>query len=123
MDNCVFCKIVRGEIPCYKIWEDDYYLAFLSIEPTVQGLTLVIPKTHQPSYFVNVNDNVLIELMKGAKIVSKILDVKLEGVIRTKLVFEGLEIDHLHAKLYPMYKKGFGRNKATPESLQNTLTS
>lgn len=46
MNNCVFCKIVKGEIPCDKIYEDEDFLAFLSIEPLADGHTLVIPKKH-----------------------------------------------------------------------------
>lgn len=48
-ENCIFCKIVKGEIPCYKIYEDDKTLAFLDISKDVEGHTLVIPKKHQSS--------------------------------------------------------------------------
>lgn len=51
MDNCIFCKIVKGEIPSYKIAEDDNFLAFLDISQIVQGHTLVIPKAHYPLIF------------------------------------------------------------------------
>jgi histidine triad (HIT) family protein len=44
--NCVFCKIVAGQIPCFRVYEDDVVLAFLDIGPIVQGHTLVIPKAH-----------------------------------------------------------------------------
>lgn len=46
MSDCIFCKIVAGELPCYKIYENDNYLAFLDIFPTTEGHTLVIPKVH-----------------------------------------------------------------------------
>ena len=46
MDDCVFCKIVKGEIPCHKIYEDDNFLAFLDINPINFGHTLLIPKVH-----------------------------------------------------------------------------
>jgi histidine triad (HIT) family protein len=46
MDDCIFCKIVKGEIPCHKIYEDDSFLAFLDINPTSIGHTLLIPKIH-----------------------------------------------------------------------------
>ena len=46
MEDCIFCKIVRGEIPCYKVYEDDEVLAFLDISQTTKGHTLVIPKEH-----------------------------------------------------------------------------
>lgn len=44
--GCIFCKIVRGEVPCYKVYEDEHNLAFLDIEPIARGHTLVIPKQH-----------------------------------------------------------------------------
>ena len=46
MDNCLFCKIIKGEIPCYKIYEDEYTLAFLDIAKDIDGHTLVVPKKH-----------------------------------------------------------------------------
>ena len=46
MDNCIFCKIVKGESPCYKVYEDEFTLAFLDISKDVYGHTLVIPKKH-----------------------------------------------------------------------------
>jgi len=46
MDNCIFCKIVKGDIPCYKIYENDKFLAFLDISEFTPGHTLVIPKKH-----------------------------------------------------------------------------
>jgi len=106
MEDCVFCKIANGEIPCHKIWESDTHLAFLDIKPAVEGMTLVIPKKHHTSYFVELEDEVLLELIKAAKEVAKLLDAKLENVLRTKLVLEGLDVDHTHVKLYPMYIRG-----------------
>jgi len=46
MKDCIFCKIIKGEIPCYKVYEDDDYLAFLDISPLNEGHSLVIPKKH-----------------------------------------------------------------------------
>ena len=46
MENCIFCKIIKGEIPCYKVYEDENFLSFLDIRPTNKGHTLVIPKKH-----------------------------------------------------------------------------
>ena len=46
MENCLFCKIIKGEIPCYKIFEDEYTIAFLDISKDIDGHTLVIPKKH-----------------------------------------------------------------------------
>jgi diadenosine tetraphosphate (Ap4A) HIT family hydrolase len=103
MDNCIFCKIVRGEAPAHKVWEDEKHLAFLSIFPNTQGVTVVIPKVHYPSYAFELPDAVLVDLMLATKKVAKILDAKLEDVGRSAMVFEGFGVDHVHAKLFPMH--------------------
>lgn len=103
MDDCIFCKIVKGEIPCYKIWEDEKHLAFLSIFPNTPGATVVIPKEHHDSYFANVSDDVLTELTKATKIVAKKIDKNFDDVGRTGFVFEGFGINHLHVKLFPLH--------------------
>ncbi len=103
MEECIFCKIVRGEVPHFKIWEDEKYLAFLSIFPNTLGFSVVIPKKHYESYAFNNSDDVISGLVIAAKKVGKLLDLKLENVGRTGLVFEGFGVDHLHAKLFPMH--------------------
>ncbi len=103
MTDCIFCKIVQGEIPCYKIWEDEEHLAFLTPFPNTEGFSVVIPKEHHPSYAFDTDDAVLAKLVLAAKKVGKLLDIKLEDVGRTGLIFEGFGVDHLHAKLFPMH--------------------
>ena len=102
-EETIFHKIVRGEIPCHKVWEDEKFLAFLSIFPNTEGVTVVIPKTYQPSYFAEASDDALAELVLAAKKVAKLLDAKLDDVGRTALVFEGFGVNYLHAKLFPMH--------------------
>lgn len=106
MEECIFCKIVKGEAPCHKIWEDEKHLAFLSIFPNTEGFSVVIPKEHYPSYAFEVPEEVLIDLVLATKKVAKILDLKFEDVGRTGLMFEGFGVDHLHAKLFPMHGTG-----------------
>ncbi|MBY0473365.1 HIT family protein [Patescibacteria group bacterium] len=101
--DCIFCKIVAGEELSHKVWEDEKFLAFLSIFPNTQGTTVVIPKEHFPSYAFDLPDTVLTELMLATKKVAKLLDSKLEDVGRTAMVFEGFGVDHTHAKLFPMH--------------------
>lgn len=101
--DCIFCKIVRGESPCHKIWEDENYLAFLSIFPNTDGFSVVIPKKHYSSYAFDLPDDVLAGLVIATKKVAKLLDSKLEGVGRTGMIFEGFGVDHVHAKLFPMH--------------------
>ena len=102
-NDCIFCKIAKGQAPCHKIWEDDKHLAFLSIFPNTEGFTVVITKDHQPSYAFEADDNVLKNLIIAAKKVGLLLDKKLEDVGRTGMIFEGFGVDHLHAKLFPMH--------------------
>lgn len=102
MDDCVFCKIVKREIPCAKIWENDEFLAFLDIRPAMRGMTLVIPKSHYGSYFFDQDKELLIKLLEASKIVAKRLE-KAFGISRVALVAEGAGVNHLHIKLYPMH--------------------
>ncbi|MCD6476702.1 MAG: HIT domain-containing protein, partial [Candidatus Aenigmarchaeota archaeon] len=57
--DCIFCKIIKGEIPCYKIYEDDNVISFLDINPVTKGHLLVIPKKHI-TRFKDLNDNTCI---------------------------------------------------------------
>ncbi|MEK6910968.1 MAG: HIT domain-containing protein [Nanoarchaeota archaeon] len=102
-DKCIFCEIVAGKIPSFKIWEDDKHLAFLSIFPNTEGFSVVIPKKHYSSYFGDLEDNVLKDLIIASKKVAKLIDNKLEDVGRTGLIFEGFGVDHIHVKLFPMH--------------------
>ena len=103
MEDCIFCKIVKGEIPCHKIWEDKKHLAFLSIFPNTEGFSVVAIKEHLPSYVFDLDDERLAELIVAAKTVGKLIDAKIEDVGRTGLICEGFGVDHAHAKLFPMH--------------------
>lgn len=103
MEQCIFCKIVSGEAPCLKIWEDEKHLAFLSIFPNTEGFSVVITKEHYPSYAFDVPENILTGLTLAAKSVGKLLDAAFNDVGRTGMIFEGFGVDHLHAKLFPMH--------------------
>ena len=101
--ECIFCQIIAGESPSYTIWEDEKHIAFLSIFPNTEGVTVVIPKKHYTSYLFDLDDSVITELVLAAKQVGKLLDAKLEDVGRTGMIFEGFGVDHIHAKLFPMH--------------------
>ena len=103
MRDCIFCKIIAGESPCHRIWEDEDHMAFLSIYPNTEAFTVVITKEHYTSYAFDLPDNVLSKLILASKRVGKILDSKLDGVGRTGLILEGFGVDHIHAKLFPMH--------------------
>jgi len=108
MKDCIFCKIVKGEIDAAKIWEDNEFLAFLDANPNTKGMTLIIPKKHYDSYAFDMPNKKYQKLLLAAKKVAKLLDKKLK-VKRTAMVMEGLGINHVHIKLYPLYgiKKKF----------------
>jgi histidine triad (HIT) family protein len=80
MENCIFCKIVKGELPSHKIWEDEEHLAFLTIFPNTEGFSVVIPKKHYGSYAFDTPDDVLAKLVLAAKKVGKLIDSKLDDV-------------------------------------------
>lgn len=103
MSDCIFCKIVKGEAPCHKIWEDDKHMAFLSPFPNTEGFSVVITKDHHPSYIFDLPDDIINELILASKNVAKLIDSKLEDVGRTGMIFEGFGVDHIHAKLFPMH--------------------
>ena len=100
----LFDKIVAGEIPSWKIWEDDHYLAFLTPFPNTPGFTVVIPKKNPGEYIFEVADSEIVGLMKASKKVAKLLEEALK-VKRVALVFEGTGVPHLHAKLIPLHGK------------------
>jgi len=103
MSDCIFCKIVSGEVPAHKIWEDQKHLAFLTIFPNTEGFSVVITKEHYPSYVFDLPQEVRTGLVEAAQKVAKLLDQKLPDVGRTGMIFEGFGVDHIHAKLFPMH--------------------
>jgi len=107
MENCIFCKIAKEEIPSVKIWEDDKHLAILDINPNTEGMTLVLTKEHYDSDITNMPDKNYKELMIASKKVATILKKKLK-VQRVGIVIEGLGVNHTHVKLYPLYNLGEG---------------
>ena len=99
--DCIFCKIGSGEIPSAKVWEDKNHLAILDINPNTDGMTLVLTKEHFGSDATDMPDKPYQELMIAAKRVAKLLEKKLK-VKRVAIVMEGLGVNHVHIKLYPI---------------------
>jgi len=102
MADCIFCKIVDGEIPSVKVWEDSEFIAILDIKPKTKGMVVVMPKKHFES---NIFDMPRVEyknFMLATKKVAKYMEKGLR-VDRVAMVMEGLDIDHAHIKLYPIY--------------------
>ena len=96
----IFTKIVQGEIPSYKIAEDDNYYAFLDIFPLAKGHTLVIPKK-ETDYLFDLDDETLAGLNVFAKRVAKAIDKTIECK-RVGVVVLGLEVPHAHIHLIPL---------------------
>lgn len=103
LNDCLFCKIVQGESPCHKIWEDNKHLAFLSIFPNTEGFSVLVTKIHYESYFAVLPRRVVNGIVLAAQKVCRLLDDSFEDVARTGFVFEGYGINHLHAKLIPLH--------------------
>lgn len=96
----IFTKIVQGEIPCYRIAEDDYFLAFLDVNPLVKGHTLVITKKEQ-DYLFDIEDEVYLNLQLFAKKVAVQLKAKIQCK-RIGVAVIGLEVPHAHIHLIPL---------------------
>lgn len=97
--ECIFCKIAKGKIPSNKIYEDEKTLAFLDINPAMEGQTLVIPKIHTSSYLAEVDEAILGNIIIAAKKVMQKIDNALNS--RSVIIIEGFDINHFHLKIYP----------------------
>ena len=96
----IFSKIAAGEIPSYKVAEDDNYYAFLDINPLTKGHTLVIPKMEE-DYIFDLDDQTLAGLTLFAKKVAHKIKEQ-TGCIKVAMVVLGLEVAHAHIHLIPM---------------------
>ncbi len=103
----IFTRIINGEIPSYKVAEDDRFYAFLDINPMTKGHTLVIPKLAEPEsdYIFDLDDQLLADMIVFAKQVAvgmkKAIDCKRIGV-----AVLGMEVPHVHIHLIPLQKEG-----------------
>ena len=100
----IFSRIVKGEIPCYKIAEDERFFAFLDINPVMKGHTLVIPK-REDDYIFNLEDDEIGAMMVFAKKVAKAIE-KAVPCKRIGVAVIGLEVPHAHIHLIPITKEG-----------------
>lgn len=103
VSDCLFCKMLKGEVPFNKVYEDDKHLAFLTIFPNTPGATVVISKEHHGSSAFEQSDEVLKGIIVATKNTANILTNYYKDVGRCGMVFEGFEVDHLHAKLFPLH--------------------
>ena len=120
MEDCIFCKIAKGDVPSNKIYENENFFVMLDAFPPAKGQTLIIPKKHIAPYFFDVGDKLYTEALLLAKKIAKAIDKALKPV-KTGLLIEGLEVDHIHIKLQPLTKEGFKLKPLDPKSSDEEL--
>jgi histidine triad (HIT) family protein len=99
MTDCVFCKIVAGELPCYKVYENGNFLGFLDIHPLTLGNSLLIPKDHHRWVFDVPNFGEYFDIAKKISLVSQ-TTLKAESV---SLLTLGYDVPHAHIRIIPRY--------------------
>lgn len=117
----IFTRIINGEIPCYKVAEDDRYFAFLDINPLTKGHTLVVPK-QETDYIFDLDDKMLGDMMIFAKKIARKIKEKIDCK-RVAVVVLGMEVPHAHIHLIPINSEqevDFHREKLklTPDEFQ-----
>lgn len=108
MDS-IFTKIIKGVIPCYKIDENEQFIAFLDINPLAKGHTLIVPKK-QVDKIWDIQDPLYIDMWHYVKNIAH----KIEKTIpcnRVGILVEGLEVPHAHVHLIPLQDNGFNFSK------------
>jgi histidine triad (HIT) family protein len=107
MPDCVFCKIVRGELPSYKVYEDEKTLAFLDIHPVSPGHVLVIPKVHAANLFeISAEDWASVQetVRKIAAVLEKATGADGVNLMMNNRKHAGQVVDHAHVHLIPRFK-------------------
>ena len=122
----IFSRIIAGEIPCYKVAENEKFFAFLDIAPLAKGHTLVVPK-REVDYFFDLEDDELAEMVVFAKQIAKKIKAT-TGCKKVATVVLGLEVAHAHIHLVPMNTENdvdFKREKLslTPEEFAEIAKS
>lgn len=119
MEDCIFCKIIKGEIPSMTIYEDDIVKVFLDINPTTNGDTLIVPKKHIEN-MLDLDDKTLSHIHKISKEIYNVLKEKLniDGLTLVQNNFHGQEIKHYHVHLIPRYKNDDVKQLSNKEILK-----
>ncbi len=118
--DCLFCKIIAGEIPSYKIYEDDLVLAFLDVNPKENGHTLIVPKKHYTD-FLELDEKIVNHIWNVAKKIEKQINIKLNSKGTTFAWNYGSEqlIKHFHLHIIPKYNN---KINLTIEEVYSVLT-
>lgn len=101
MEDSIFTKIIKGEIPCHKIYEDDKTFAFLDIYPVQSGMTLVVTKVQAPT-ILDLSDEDYQALWAAVRKVATRMKEVFPDKKRIGIQVEGLDVDHVHVKLFPI---------------------
>ncbi|MDX1765802.1 MAG: HIT domain-containing protein [Candidatus Saccharimonadales bacterium] len=99
MDDCLFCKIIKGDIPSHKVYEDDKVVAFLDVYPATEGFTLVLPKKHS-DYIWDMDDDNYAYLQQKVKDIGNHLR-KIYQPPWVGIQVEGVGVAHTHVKVFP----------------------
>ncbi len=130
-NNCIFCKIAKGEIPCYKLYEDDLFKVFLDLSPTSYGHALIIPKEHYANLF-ELDDEVASKALVLAKKIGSVMKDTLHcdglNVLQNNGEIAGQTMFHFHIHLIPRYKDDntkiiFDQNSLTEENAQKIIAT
>lgn len=128
---CIFCKIVSGEIPSYKLYEDENFLAILDISQATIGHTLIIPKKHVETIF-DLSEN---DAAKAFRIVARMakrlkntLNLQAINILNNNGALAGQSVGHFHIHLIPRYPDDhlmirFSENKMTDEEFRKLATT
>lgn len=119
---CIFCEIIKGNIPCYKVYEDNDCIAFLDISQATIGHTLVVPKNHYKN-ILDIDDELSSKLFKVvselSKKICKALNVENVNIVNNNGALAGQSVEHFHIHIIPRYENdGFNINYPS-----NKLTS
>ncbi len=101
MEPSIYTRIIRGELPCHKVYEDDYAFAFMDIHPIQPGHVLVVAR-RQASNFYDLDGAEYEGFMQAIKKVAKRLKEVYPNKKRIGVMIEGLEVNHVHAKVFPI---------------------
>ena len=127
---CLFCKIINGEIPCYKVYEDSDFLAFLDISQATVGHTLVIPKKHVANIFELDSETASKMLVVIKNITNKLkekLNLSAVNILNNSGSLAGQTVHHLHFHIIPRYENDNihlapDAHEIDHEALKNTLS-
>ncbi len=101
MEPSIFTRIIQGEIPCHKVYEDDETMVFMDIHPIQTGMVVVIPK-EQIDNFEDLPDELLTSVMKTTKKVMVALRKTFPNKAKIAIHVEGLDVPHAHVVVYPI---------------------